>query len=53
MARDIKNQTRCLGIMNTTQARKAGMSERNTIPACHVLPGNLNDLVELEEVYLV
>ena len=53
MARDIKNQTRCLGIMNTIQARKAGMNWRNTIPARDQVSGDLHELAELEEAYLV
>ena len=49
-ARDIKNQTRCLGILNTTKARQAGMNERNVIPAQSTIPG---DLAELEDIYLI
>jgi len=50
---DIKNQTRCLGILNTTEARKMGMTWRNTISARKQVPGDLHDLAELEEAYLV
>jgi len=53
MARDVKNQTRCLGILNTTEAHKQGMNWRNTIPARDKVPGDLHDLAELEEAYLV
>ena len=53
MARNIKHQTRCLGIMTTTQARKVGMNWRNTIPARDKVPGDLYDLAELEEAYLI
>lgn len=52
-AHDIKNQTRCLGILNTTQARQNGMNNRNTIPAQNTIPGDLYELAELENIYLI
>ncbi len=52
MARDIKNQTRVLGVYNATESRKRGRRNHNTIPAQNKLPADLHDLAELEDHYL-
>lgn len=53
MARDVRNQTRILGIHNATESRKLGRKDRNTIPALEKAPGDIAELAALEEEYMV
>jgi len=52
MTANIKEQTRILGIYNATESYRLGRSESNTVPAQKQLPGTIDQLRELEDVYL-
>ena len=50
-ARDVRHQTRILGILSATDARRAGMNERNQYPALDKLPGTTDELAQIETEY--
>lgn len=50
-ASDVKTAIRCHGILSKTEAKRAGMTDRNTLS--HTIPLNTYDLTEHENAYLV
>ncbi len=51
MARDVKEQTRVVGIYSATESAKAGRSHENTYGTGDGIPSTSDELREIEESY--
>lgn len=51
MARDIKNQTRILGVYSASESKRLGRNYRNEYPVVGTLPGSTAELLQVENAY--